>query len=123
MSDPAILAAIKKAASLRPIGQDTEDDKAKDAAKALEDRRNKLLQMQNRDDDDIDMGFGTSRFEDEEDFDDSKIKLSKWGDDTGEEGSSRGDKSKRKRAPKKRTGDANSAADVMRVIEQRKKSG
>lgn len=123
MSDPAILAAIKKAASLRPIEQDTEDDKAKEEAKALEERRKKLLQMQSRDDDDIDMGFGTSRFEDEEDFEDSKVKLSKWGDDAGEEGSSRGDKSKRKRGPKKRKGDANSAADVMRVVEQRKKSG
>ncbi|UKZ66712.1 uncharacterized protein TrAtP1_007883 [Trichoderma atroviride] len=123
MSDPAILAAIKKAASLRPIEQEGEDDKAKEEAKALEERRKKLLQMQSRDDDDIDMGFGTSRFEDEEDFDDSKVKLSKWGDDTGEEGSSRGDKSKRKRGPKKRKGDANSAADVMRVVEQRKKSG
>ncbi|PON23945.1 hypothetical protein TGAM01_v207273 [Trichoderma gamsii] len=123
MSDPAILAAIKKAASLRPIEQEAEDDKAKEEAKALEERRKKLLEMQNRDDDDIDMGFGTSRFEDEEDFDDSKVKLSKWGDDTGEEGSSRGDKAKRKRGPKKRKGDANSAADVMRVVEQRKKSG
>lgn len=123
MSDPAILAAIKKAASLRPIEQEAEDDKAKEEAKALEERRKKLLQMQSRDDDDIDMGFGTSRFEDEEDFEDSKVKLSKWGDDTGEEGSSRGDKSKRKRGPKKRKGDANSAADVMRVVEQRKKSG
>ncbi|KAM0522264.1 hypothetical protein ACHAPE_001852 [Trichoderma viride] len=123
MSDPAILAAIKKAASLRPIEQEAEDNKAKEEANALEERRKKLLQLQNRDDDDIDMGFGTSRFEDEEDFDDSKVKLSKWGDDNGEEGSSRGDKSKRKRGPKKRKGDANSAADVMRVVEERKKSG
>ncbi|KAL6800289.1 hypothetical protein J3E68DRAFT_435643 [Trichoderma sp. SZMC 28012] len=122
MSDPAILAAIKKAASLRPIEQDTEDDKAKEEAKALEERRKKLLQMQSRDDDDIDMGFGTSRFEDEEDFEDKKVKLSRWGEDAGEEGSNRGDKSKRKRGPKKRKGDVNSAADVMRVVEQRKKS-
>lgn len=122
MSDPAILAAIKKAASLRPIEQDAEDDKAKEEAKALEERRKKLLQMQSRDDDDIDMGFGTSRFEDEEDFEDKKVKLSRWGEDAGEEGSGRGDKSKRKRGPKKRKGDVNSAADVMRVVEQRKKS-
>ncbi|KAH0491375.1 hypothetical protein TgHK011_002809 [Trichoderma gracile] len=122
MSDPAILAAIKKAASLKPIEQDEEDDKAKEAAKALEERRRKLLEMQSRDDEDIDMGFGTSRFEDEEDFEDKKIKLSRWGDDAGEEGSGRGDKSKRKRGPKKRKGDVNSAADILRVVEQRKKS-
>ncbi|KAL6873190.1 hypothetical protein J3F83DRAFT_606394 [Trichoderma novae-zelandiae] len=123
LSDPAILAAIKKAASLRPIEQDAEDDEAKEKAKALEERRKRLLEMQSRDDEDIDMGFGTSRFEDEEDFEDKKVKLSKWGDDAGEEGSGRGDKSKRKRGPKKRKGDANSAADVLRVVEQRKKSG
>ncbi|PTB76064.1 hypothetical protein M440DRAFT_1438828 [Trichoderma longibrachiatum ATCC 18648] len=122
MSDPAILAAIKKAATLRPIEQDDEDDKGKEEAKALEEKRKKLLQMQSRDDEDIDMGFGTSRFEDEEDFEDKKIKLSKWGDDAGEEGSGRGDKSKRKRGPKKRKGDVNSAADILRVVEQRKKS-
>lgn len=120
MSDPAILAAIKKAASLRPIEQDAEEDKAKEEANSLEERRKKLLQMQSRDDDDIDMGFGTSRFEDEEDFEDKKVKLSKWGGDAEEEESSRGDKSKRKRGPKKRKGDINSAADVLRVIEQRK---
>ncbi|KAK5990857.1 Uridine nucleosidase [Cladobotryum mycophilum] len=91
MSDPAILAALKKAATLKKIETDEEDDKAKSEANALEERRKKLLSMQDRDDDDIDMGFGTSRFEDEEDFEDKKIKLSKWGgDDDDGDGNGRG---------------------------------
>ncbi|UPK99233.1 hypothetical protein LCI18_010168 [Fusarium solani-melongenae] len=130
MSDPAIMAAIKRAAAINPIKKDKgdadsdEEDQDEDArAKAMDERRKKLLQMADRDDEDLDMGFGTSRFADEEDFDDSRVKLSNWGeeDDDGE-GKARGGSSKRKRGPKKRKGDANSAADVLRVMEQRKKS-
>ncbi|KAK7427689.1 hypothetical protein QQZ08_005795 [Neonectria magnoliae] len=129
MSDPAIMAAFKRAAALNPItkekGDGADDDEEDgDAAKnkAMEERRKKLLQMADRDDQDLDMGFGTSRFEDEEDFDESQVKLSTWGskDEGGDE--SRGGPSKRKRGPKKRKGDVNSAADVLRVMEERKKS-
>ncbi|KAK2592850.1 hypothetical protein QQS21_009453 [Conoideocrella luteorostrata] len=117
MSDPAIMAAIKKAATLRHI--ETEDDvESRKDAKQAEEKRKKLLQMAARDDDDLDMGFGTSRYEDEEDLEDQK--LSSWGG--GDAGGSRGEKSQRKRGPKKRKGDANNAADVLRVMEQRKKS-
>ncbi|KAF4455053.1 hypothetical protein F53441_2492 [Fusarium austroafricanum] len=131
MSDPAIMAAIKRAAALNPIKKDkddTEDDDEDDQddearKKAMEERRKKLLQMADRDDEDLDMGFGTSRFADEEDFDDSKVKLSNWGDkDDDGEGQSRSGQPKRKRGPKKRKGDANNAADVLRVMEARKKS-
>ncbi|KAH7171130.1 hypothetical protein EDB81DRAFT_191237 [Dactylonectria macrodidyma] len=131
MSDPAIMAAIKRAAALNPIakekseGDDDEEDEGEGDAskkKSMEERRKRLLQMADRDDEDLDMGFGTSRFEDEEDFDESRVKLSTWGKDDGGEGSPRGGSSKRKRAPKKRKGDANSAADVLRVMEERKKS-
>ncbi|KAK2937772.1 hypothetical protein FoTM2_000990 [Fusarium oxysporum f. sp. vasinfectum] len=112
MSDPAIMAAIKRAAALNPIKKE-----------AMEEKRRRLLQMADRDDEDLDMGFGTSRFADEEDFDDSKVKLSTWGDkDDDGEGQSKGGQSKRKRGPKKRKGDANNAADVLRVMEARKKS-
>ena len=124
MSDPAILAAFKRAAAMNPISKekdDDEEDDEDDKAKAMEERRKKLLQLADRDDEDIDMGFGTSRFEDEEDFEESKIKLSVWGgDDEDGEGRSKG--GRRKRAPKKRKGDANNAADVLRVIAERKKS-
>lgn len=125
MSDPAIMAAFKRAAALNPIGADKDDEDDEDISKtkAGEERRRKMLEISNRDEEDLDMGFGTSRFEDEEDFDESKVKLSVWGkggDD--DEGKSKGGGGKRKRAPKKRKGDVNSAADVLRVMEQRKKS-
>ncbi|CAG9970809.1 unnamed protein product [Clonostachys byssicola] len=128
MSDPAIMAAIKRAAAIKKStadkeeGSDEEDDLEAEERKAREERRRQMLQVSNRDDEDLDMGFGTSRFEDEEDFGDSKVKLSAWDGDGGEGDGSRGGKSKRKRGPKKRKGDANSAADVLRVMEQRKKS-
>ncbi|KAF5976849.1 hypothetical protein FBULB1_6770 [Fusarium bulbicola] len=133
MSDPAIMAAIKRAVALNPIKRDRdhpeEDDDDDDGQtegmkmEAMEEKRRRLLQMADRDDEDLDMGFGTSRFADEEDFDDSKVKLSTWGDkDDDDEGQSKGGQSKRKRGPKKRKGDANNAADVLRVMEARKKS-
>ena len=84
-----------------------------------------MLQQDDRDAEDMDMGFGSSRFADEEDFEDKKIKLSKWGGDDvrDEDGGGIGDgKGKRKRGPKKRKGDGNNAADVMRVLEKRKAS-
>jgi hypothetical protein len=126
MSDPAIMAAIKRAAALKAADRkddddEDDDDEAKKDSKALEEKRRKLLQANDRDDYDLDMGFGTSRFEDEEDLGDEKVKLSKWGDEDDGEGS-RGGKSQRKKRPRKRKGDANNASDIMRVIEQRKQS-
>jgi hypothetical protein len=117
--DPVLLAAIKKAATLNPIAKEAEN--AEEAAK--EARRKKMLQQDDRDAQDMDMGFGSSRFEDEADFDDTKVKLSEWGgkggDDDDDDGKGDG-KSKRKRGPKKRKGDGNNAADVMKVLERRK---
>lgn len=118
--DPVLLAAIKKAATLNPIAREAEN--AEEAAK--EARRKKMLQQDDRDAQDMDMGFGSSRFEDEADFDDKKVKLSEWGgrggddDDDGGKGDGKG---KRKRGPKKkRKGNGNNAADVMEVLERRK---
>lgn len=119
MSDPTILAALKKASTLNAIqpAQTAEE-------KAREEKRKRMLQQDDRDAQDMDMGFGSSRFEDEADVeDDGKIKLSAWGgkDDEDEEGG--GKKEKRKRGPKKRKGDANNAADVLKVMERRKAAG
>ncbi|KAG0650764.1 hypothetical protein D0Z07_2333 [Hyphodiscus hymeniophilus] len=118
--DPVLLAAIKKASTLNPIVKEAEN--AEEAAK--EARRKKMLQQDDRDAQDMDMGFGSSRFEDEADFDDKKVKLSEWGsrgdDDDNEDGGKGDGKSKRKRGPKKRKGDGNNAADVMKVLERRK---
>jgi hypothetical protein len=118
MLDPTILAALKKASTLNPISKEAESEE--EAAKAA--RRKKMVQQDDRDAQDMDMGFGSSRFADEEDFEEKKVKLSEWGskDDDGDEGRKGDGKGKRKRGPKKRKGDANSAADVMKVLERRK---
>ncbi|CAG1971857.1 unnamed protein product [Fusarium graminearum] len=132
MSDPAIMAAFKRAAALNPIKTERDDDdddedgeaQGEEAQKrAMEERKKRLMQMADRDDEDLDMGFGTSRLADEEDFDERRVKLSKWGgkDDDDDEGHSKGGP-KRKRGAKKRKGDANNAADVLRVMEARKKT-
>lgn len=116
--DPTILAALKKASTLNPISKEAESDE--EAARAA--RRKKMLQHDDRDAQDMDMGFGSSRFADEEDFEEKKVKLSEWGskDDDDNEGGKGEGKGKRKRGPKKRKGDANSAVDVMKVLERRK---
>ena len=123
VDDPGFLAALKKAKSITAAERSEEEQKAADREARL---RQKLLDSQ-RDDDDLDLGFGSSRAEDEADLgDDPKIKLSEWGgdgDDDEEEGGGGGGKGKRKRGGKKRKGDKNSFADVMKVIERNKVDG
>ncbi|KAI0555185.1 hypothetical protein F4679DRAFT_155534 [Xylaria curta] len=120
MSDPAIQAAFKKAASLHAVAKSSEEDDEEARAKA--ERRRKMLENNDRDAEDMDMGFGTSRFEDDADFDEQRVKLSEWGreDEDGNQG--RGGGSKRKRGPKKRKGDSNNAADVLREVERQRAS-
>ncbi|GAW18242.1 hypothetical protein ANO14919_077160 [Xylariales sp. No.14919] len=119
MSDPAIQAALKKAASLRANTSSSEevDD---EEARAKAERRRKMLENNDRDAEDMDMGFGTSRFEDDADLDEQRVKLSQWGqeDEGGNHG--KGSGSKRKRGPKKRKGDGNNAADVLREMERQR---
>ncbi|KAL8985158.1 MAG: hypothetical protein Q9177_004510, partial [Variospora cf. flavescens] len=126
--DPTILAALKKASTLDPLASSEERSASDEASKAAADRK-RLLEAHDRDADDLDMGFGSSRFEDEEDDGEGKrVKLSVWAA-AGHEGSGDGgkgkekEKEKRKRGPKKRKGDKNSAADVMKVLERRKGDG
>jgi len=115
LSDPAVLAALQKARKLNLVEKSEEEQKEAERQARLK----KLIRSSNRDEQDMDMGFGTNRIEDEEDGDDDQIKLSAWGDeDGGEDG--RGGKGKRKRGPKKRKGDGNNAADVLAVMERRK---
>jgi RED-like protein N-terminal region len=119
LTDPTILAALRKASTIDPLRPSAIHDPE---AAAREARRRKLLDTHDRDAEDMDLGFGSSRFEDEEDMEEKKVKLSAWGGGDGKEGRGEG-KSKRKRGPKKRKGDGNSAADVMKVIERQKKEG
>ena len=116
LQDPTIMAALKKASALNPLGSTADNEE--EAAKLK--RRKKMLETHDRDADDMDLGFGSSRLEDGDDAEDRKIKLSVWGKDTGEDNGREASQGKRKRGPKKRKGDANSAADVLRVMEKRK---
>lgn len=119
MSDPTIQAALKKAASLKAIPRPPDDGEDAEEARAKAERRKKMLQNEDRDLEDIDMGFGTSRFEDEADFDE-KVKLAEWGDDNDDGHQGKGGGPKRKRGPKKRKGDVNNAADVLRAMERQR---
>jgi hypothetical protein len=117
ISDSAFLAALQKARALNAEAKSEEEVKAAER----EARLKKMLQDSNRDDEDLDMGFGTNRLEDDADAEgSSKVKLSAWGDEGDDDGPGGSGKSKRKRGPKKRKGDKNNVADIMRVIESRK---
>ncbi|KAF3389403.1 hypothetical protein F1880_003437 [Penicillium rolfsii] len=112
--DPTILAALKRAAALRQTSP-SEEDSGLSAEASL--RQKKFLEEARRRDAmdaaDLDMGFGGSRIEDGEEDDDGVL--------LDFEGQQRGG-NKRKRGPKKRKGDKDSADDVMRVLEGRKKN-
>ena len=119
LTDPTILAALKKASSIKPIPSGTTNE---ETAAKLE-RRKKMLESHDRDAEDIDFEFGSSRFGDQEDGEDRKVKLSAWDGDGNEDGGKGEGKAKRKRGAKKRKGDVNSAADILKVMERRKAEG
>ncbi len=129
VNDASVLAALRKAKQMREASMS--EAKSKEAER--EARLKKLLQSNDRDAEDLDMGFGSSRLEDDEDMDDAgeRIKLSTWrgkggggSDDEGDgRGGSHGGKAKRKRGGKKRKGDGNNVADVLRVLERRRETG
>lgn len=138
LQDPSVLGALRKAKQMREASEAEAQTQALSEEAAREARLQKLLQSSERDAEDLDMGFGSSRLEDTEDLDEAaaggkKVRLSTWKGGTGGErqqidgddddddaGGSRGDKSKRKRGAKKRKGDGNNAEDVMRVLERRR---
>lgn len=117
LNDPTILAALKKASTINPLS-DTVAINDEEAAKTA--RRKKMLEADDRDEDDMDMGFGGSRFEDGEDGEEGKIKLSVWNGKEAGEAPGGGKGKPRKRGAKKRKGDGNSAADVLQVMARRK---
>lgn len=121
---------LKKAARMDPLASandEGEGREAREARLAREKKRAQMLANQDRDLEDMDMGFGGDRYDDEgEDEDGKKVKLAEWkggkgGDDGWEEDGAGGKGGeKRKRKPKKRKGDASNMNDIMRVIEGRK---
>lgn len=110
MKDPTLMAALKKAAKLRQASPSAENEGDEDVDPEAALRRKKFLEEVRRreaeDAMDMDMGFGGSRIEDEED-DETVLFEGRGGN-------------KRKRGPKKRKGDKDSVSDVMKVLEGRK---
>ncbi|KAL1841290.1 hypothetical protein VTJ49DRAFT_7235 [Mycothermus thermophilus] len=120
LNDPEFLAALRKAKAASALEKSEEEKKAAER----EERLKRKLSELHRDDEDLDMGFGSSRLEDTADMEDAPVKLSAWDEDDedggGGGGGGGGDKSKRKRGKKKKGGDKNNFADIMKVIESRK---
>lgn len=109
-NDPTVLAALKRAAALRQASPSAEAKEGEeDVDPEILARRKKFLEEARRreelDSYDIDYGFGSSRIEDDED---EEVYGGRGG--------------KRKRG-KKRKGDKDSAADVLRVLEARRQQG
>ena len=122
---------LKKAAKMDPQqGVDANEDGGEDreAHDARLKKRAQMLAQQDRDMDDMDLGFSGSRYDDgEDDGEGKKMKISEWkgsaaGSDDGWEEADK-NAGKKKRKPKKRKGDVNNAADIMRVIEGRRAGG
>ncbi|KAK3489253.1 uncharacterized protein B0T23DRAFT_385018 [Neurospora hispaniola] len=124
LDDPSFRAALAKAKAISAAEKSEEERLAAEREARL---RKKLLES-SRDDEDLDMGFGSSRMEDDADLDESsKVKLSEWGEDEDDDGYEGGGKAglgsskgKRKRGGGKKGGDKNNFADVMKVIEKNK---
>jgi hypothetical protein len=116
-SDPAIMAALKRAAEIRTPQEEAESGDSTPTddqnPERLLRRKQFLENLKKRDLEDaldIDIGFGESRFGDEDEDGPT------WDGDGG------GKKVGRKRGPKKRRGDKDSINDVMGVLVGRKAS-
>lgn len=100
LRDPNFMAALKKASQ---IAAHAKAEKSKEEAER-EAKLKRMLESQDRDAADMDMGFGSSRLADEEDLEDEgKVKLSNWGEGGDSDGEGKGRKGeKRKRGGKKK---------------------
>ncbi|KAF1979476.1 hypothetical protein BU23DRAFT_586155 [Bimuria novae-zelandiae CBS 107.79] len=122
-ADATVRAALQKVRTLDPDSTLINDADSEEGR--LKARLAKLA-ASDRDMEDIDMGFGGSRFDDAEEMEreGEKVKFSEWkgiggADEEEEEGGAKGAK-KRKRGPKKNKGDKNSATDVLKAMERQK---
>jgi RED-like protein len=127
LQDPAVLAALAQRSQEAQSQTAEKSDIPINEDEARLKKRAEMLATRDRDLEDMDLGFGSSRFDDAEEMamEGSKVKLSEWkggnhDERDGDEGDAGGKKGKKTRKPKKRKGDKNSMADVMRVIEGRK---
>lgn len=121
----ALMATLQRASAIAAKAENGEGDGTTAEEKERLKRRAAMVANRDRDLDDIDMGFGSSRFDDaEEAEDDGRTKLSRWKgtvnaeDDEADEHGIRSGK-QRKRGPKKKKGNKDSAADVLKLMETR----
>ncbi|RYO53401.1 hypothetical protein AA0116_g10909 [Alternaria tenuissima] len=133
-ADATVRAALAKvrnldenSALLQNLGSTDPNDPASKEARLK--KRAAELAASDRDMEDMDMGFGASRFDDAEEMEreGEKVKFSQWkglgaggGDDDDDDAGGKGKKEKRKRGGKKRKGDKNNADDVLNVMERQK---
>ncbi|KAF2742723.1 hypothetical protein M011DRAFT_472037 [Sporormia fimetaria CBS 119925] len=122
--DATVLAALRKARTL-----DATSTLLQDTPEARLAKRAAELAAADRDMEDMDMGFGVSRFDDAEEMEmeGEKVKFSQWkglgaDEDEDEVDGKGGGPKKRKRGPKKKKGDKNNVADVLHVMERQKKA-
>ncbi|KAF2005848.1 hypothetical protein P154DRAFT_423728 [Amniculicola lignicola CBS 123094] len=128
-ADATVKAALRKARELDPNSSLLKTEASEKEAR-LKKRAAELAN--DRDLQDMDMGFGGSRFDDAQEMENEgqRVKLSKWRgldaqddedeDEDGEGGKGKGGGGKRKRGGKKRKGDKNSAVDILNAIERQK---
>lgn len=128
LTDPAILAAFKKASSIQSLDSERQTG-AGEATKLA--RHKRLLESQDRDADDLDMGFDLSnRFDDDEDTGAGKApRLSVWDHehDRGEKDQGRKRKGeqpeKGSQKSKKKKRNVDDAATVLKVLGQKGPKG
>lgn len=116
----AVLAALKKVRTMdkdSPLLQTEEEARLK--------KRLAMISTSDRDMEDLDLGFGSNRFDDAEEMEQEgkRVKLSEWngGADGDDDSHERKGGKPRKRGPKKRKGDKNNADDVLKAMERQKK--
>lgn len=131
-ADATVRAALAKVRTLDENSTLLQNLGSQDEAALKEARLKKRaaeLATSDRDMEDMDLGFGASRFDDADDMEreGEKVKFSQWkglgAEDDGEEGEDGGRDAKkaRKRGPKKKRGDKNKVEDVLGVMERQKK--
>lgn len=129
LSDATVIAAIKRASDMAKAKGDIDADDSSTLRGADEEARLKkraaMLSAADRDLEDMDMGFGSSRFDDaaDGDADDGDgHKLQEWkGLDAHDHDDGPAERAKGpKKRTRKRKGDKDSYADVMSVLERRK---
>ncbi|KAF2819484.1 hypothetical protein CC86DRAFT_362278 [Ophiobolus disseminans] len=133
-ADATVRAALAKVRNLdenstllQNLGSSDPDDAGSKEARLK--KRAAELAASDRDMEDMDLGFGASRFDDADDMEreGEKIKFSQWKglgteeDPEDADDGGRDAKKQRKRGSKKKKGDKNKAEDVLNVMERQKK--